>query len=58
MKRLLKGIAIILFGLVLTTASIPMDKIWPGDYWMLFCVAGVITGAVGLYIALSKGEDS
>lgn len=53
MKKQLKGIALILFGLILTTASIPMDKIWPGDFWMLFCIAGILVGAVGLFMALS-----
>lgn len=56
MKEQLKGIAIILFGLLLTVASIPMDKIWPGDFWMLFCIAGIFVGAAGLFMALSKRE--
>lgn len=56
MKKQLKAIAIILFGMLLTTASIPMDKIWPGDFWMLFCIAGILVGVAGLCMALSDKE--
>lgn len=56
MKKQLKGIAIVLFGLLLTTSSIPLSSLLPGDYGMLFCGGGILIGMLGLFVALSKGD--
>ena len=56
MKRKLKGIAILLFALILILASMQMDQIWPGEFWILFWMIGIIVGVVGLVVVLTDGK--
>jgi hypothetical protein len=56
MKRKLKGIAILLFALILILASMQMNQIWPGEFWILFWMIGIIVGVVGLVVVLTDDK--
>ena len=56
MKRKLKGIAILLFALILILASMQMNQIWPGEFWILFWMIEIIVGVVGLVVVLTDDK--
>ncbi len=54
MKKQLKGIALILFGILLAIVGVADEWFSAGDYYMILCIAGVICGIVGIIIAFAK----
>ena len=48
MKKQFRGIALLLFGILLAITSIPMENFMPGEYYMLPCLIGVVVGVVGV----------
>lgn len=56
MKKQFRGIALLLFGILLAITSIPMESFMPGEYYMLPCLIGAVVGVVGLVYALSNEE--
>lgn len=51
MNLSLKAIVYILFGILLVTASIPLENYLPGEYYILPCFVGICFGIAGLYVA-------
>ena len=56
MKKQFRGIALLLFGILLAITSIPMENLMPGEYYMLPCLIGVVVGVVGVVYAFSNEE--
>ena len=54
MKRQLRGIALILFGILLAIIGVADELISAGDYCMILCIAGVVCGIVGIIMAFLK----
>ena len=56
MNKQFRGIALLLFGILLAITSIPMENFMPGEYYMLPCLIGVGVGVVGVAHAFSNEE--
>lgn len=56
MKRQLRGIALILFGILLAIIGVADELISAGDYCMILCIAGVVCGIVGIIMTFLKEE--
>ena len=56
MKKQFRGIALLLFGMLLAITSSPMESFMPGEYYMLPCLIGAVVGVVGLVYAFSDEE--
>lgn len=56
MKKQFRGIALLLFGILLAITSIPMENFMPGEYYMLPCLIGVVVGVVGVVYVFSNEE--
>lgn len=56
MKRQLRGIALILLGILLTITSIPMENFIPGEYYMFPCLIGILIGTFGALYVFSREE--
>ncbi len=57
MKKQMQGIALILFGILLTAFGGTTGELFNSDYNFLFSCIGVIIGTVGLAFVFSKGEN-
>lgn len=54
MKKQLKGIALILFGILLAIVGVADECFSAGNYYMILCIAGVICGIVGIIMTFVK----
>ena len=54
MKKQLKGIALILFGILLAIVGFADELFSAGDFYMILCIAGVICGIVSIVMAFAK----
>ena len=54
MKKQLRGIALILFGILLAIIGIVDELFSAGDYYMLLCIVGVVCGIVGVIMTFLK----
>ena len=54
MKKQLKGIALILFGILLAIVSVATEPFSAGETYMIWCVAGGICGIAGLAMVFTK----
>lgn len=54
MKKQLKGIALILFGILLAIIGVADELFSAGDFLMILCCAGVVCGIVGIIMAFQK----
>jgi len=54
MKKQLRGIALILFGILLAIIGVADELFSAGDYLMILCIAGVVCGMVGIVMAFLK----
>ena len=54
MKKQLRGIALILFGILLAVIGIVDELFSAGDYYMILCIAGVVCGIVGVIMTFVK----
>lgn len=57
MKKQIQGIALILFGILLTNFGGMTGELFSGDYNFLFCLLGVIIGGVGLFFVFLNKKD-
>ena len=48
MKKQLRGIALILFGILLAIIGVVDELFSAGDFLMILCLAGVVCGIVGI----------
>ena len=55
MRKQLKGIALILFGILLAIVSIATEPFSAGETYMMWLVVGGLCGIAGLVIAFVKG---
>ena len=53
-KKQLRGIALILFGILLAIIGVADELFSTGDYLMILCIAGVACGIVGIIMAFLK----
>lgn len=53
MKKQMKGIALILFGILLNVVSVAVSDFLPSDYSLLPCVFGIAVGAFGVGLVFS-----
>lgn len=54
MKKQLRGIALILFGILLAIVSVATESFFPGETYMICCIAGGVCGIAGLVMAFAK----
>ncbi|MBQ2377372.1 MAG: hypothetical protein IJE62_08470 [Clostridia bacterium] len=54
MKKQLRGIALILFGILLAIIGIVDELFSAGNYYMLLCIVGVVCGIVGVIMTFLK----
>ena len=54
MKKQLRGIALILFRILLAIIGIVDELFSAGDYYMLLCIVGVVCGIVGVIMTFLK----
>lgn len=54
MKKQLKGIALILFGILLAIVSVATEPFSAGETYMIWCFAGGACGIAGLAMAFTK----
>ena len=54
MKKQLKGIALILFGILLAIVSVATEPFSAGETYMIWCLAGGVCGIAGLVMAFTK----
>lgn len=54
MKKQLRGIALILFGILLAIIGVADELFSAGDYLMILCIAGVACGIVGVIMTFLK----
>ena len=54
MKKQLRGIALILFGILLAIIGVADELFSAGDYLMILCIAGVVCGIIGIVMTFLK----
>ena len=54
MRKQLKGIALILFGILLAIVSVATEPFSAGETYMLWSVAGGVCGIAGLTMVFTK----
>lgn len=54
MRKQLKGIALILFGILLAVVSVATEPFSAGETYMIWSVVGGVCGIAGLVIAFAK----
>ena len=54
MKKQLRGIALILFGILLAIIGVADELFSAGDFLMILCIAGVVSGIVGVVMNFLK----
>ena len=54
MKKQLRGIALILFGILLAIVSVAIEPFSAGETYMIWCLAGGVCGIAGLVMAFAK----
>ena len=54
MKNQLRGIALILFGILLAIVGLADELFSAGDYLMILCIAGVVCGIGGIIMTFLK----
>lgn len=54
MRKQLKGIALILFGILLAVVSVATEPFSAGETYMIWSVVGGVCGIVGLVMAFAK----
>ena len=54
MKKPLRGIALILFGILLAIVGVVDELFSAGDFLMILCLAGVVCGIAGIVMAFLK----
>lgn len=57
MRRQIKGIAVILFGILLNITGAVMSCFLPGEYPMIPCILGIAVGMFGVAIVFSDKEE-
>ena len=50
MNRQLKGIALVLFGILLCCAEYQLNHSIFRDFWLPFTITGVVIGVIGLVV--------
>lgn len=55
-KKQLRGIALILFGILLAIVSVAIEPFSAGETYMIWCLAGGACGIAGLVMAFAKEE--
>lgn len=58
MRKQLKGLALILFGILLNVVSVVLSGFLPGEYPLIPCVLGIAAGIFGAAITFSDQEES
>lgn len=54
MKKQLRGIALILFGILLAIIGIADELFSAGNFLMILCIAGVVCGIAGIIMTFTK----
>lgn len=54
MKKQLRGIALILFGILLAIIGIADELFSAGNFLMFLCIAGVLCGIIGVIMTFIK----
>ena len=54
MKKQLRGIALILFGILLAIIGLADELFFPGDYLVILLIAGVACGIAGIVMTFLK----
>lgn len=54
MRKQLKGIALILFGILLAVVSVATEPFSAGETYMIWSIVGVVCGIAGLALAFTK----
>lgn len=54
MRKQLKGIALILFGILLAIVSVATEPFSAGESYMIWSVVGGVCGIVGLVMVFAK----
>lgn len=54
MRKQLKGIALILFGILLAVVSVATEPFSAGETYMIWSVVGGVCGIAGLAMAFTK----
>lgn len=57
MKNQIKGIALILSGILLSTVGVASQLFAPGAGQMVWCAAGLLVGAAGLVTVFMSKES-
>lgn len=56
MKKQMKGLALILFGILLNTAGVVFAGLYPGEYPMIPCVVGIAVGIFGVAVVFTDKQ--
>ena len=54
MKKQLRGIALILFGILLAIVSVATEPFSAGETYMIWCIVGGVCGIAGLSMVFAK----
>lgn len=54
MKKQLRGIALILFGILLAIVSVVTEPFSAGETYMIWCLVGGVCGIAGLAMVFAK----
>ena len=54
MRKQLKGMALLLFGILLAITGVATEPFSVGENYMLWCVVGIICGIVGIVMVFAK----
>ena len=57
MKKQLQGIALILFGILLNTTSVPFATILPDEYALIPCLFGFGVGLIGVFAVFNNSSS-
>lgn len=57
MRKQLKGLALILFGILLGITGVVLSGFLPGEYPMIPCVFGIAVGILGVAVTFSDKKD-
>lgn len=54
MKKQIKGLALILFGILLAIVSVATEPFSAGETYMIWCIAGIVCGIAGIVMTFMK----
>ena len=57
MRKQLKGIALILFGIMLNVTALVLAPYLPDEYPIIPCLLGIAIGLIGVFAVFSHGEE-